>query len=429
MKNKLVEIGASETLVINEQSNMHIKNGKNVYKFGFGQSPFLPPKDVSDELANNVKSKEYTPVQGIPELRQAIASFYSNLLKHTTYDADQVLIAPGSKMLLYCSMMAFKKADVMLITPSWVSYEPQAHLLGHNVIRIQTDYNDKWRLTPALFEDAILKTSGENQRLLVINYPGNPDGLTYSDQELKALAEVARTHNVIILSDEIYGLLNFDNNYSSIADFYPEGTLVTTGLSKWCGAGGWRLGAMLIPEEFKNDFKPVFLGLASETYSCAPSPVQWAALKAYESMSVVEQYLKLQQRILSRLGRFSAERLREAGVRCYDPVGGFYIMPDFENVREQLAQEGITNAQELCQKILEDTGVAILPGIAFGFPDDYLVARLAFVDFDGQSIINQIEEKGEQIIDQDDFVQKYAPKVYEGILKLKEWANVKVLIK
>ena len=80
--------------------------------------------------------------------------------------------------------------------------------------------------------------------------------------------------NIHILSDEIYGLLNFENNYSSIADYYPEGTLVTTGLSKWCGTGGWRFGTMLIPEEFKQDFKNVFLGLASETYSCAS--IQWA---------------------------------------------------------------------------------------------------------------------------------------------------------
>tara|TARA_A100001015_G_scaffold22087_1_gene25052 strand:+ start:17834 stop:19123 length:1290 start_codon:yes stop_codon:yes gene_type:complete len=429
MKDKLVKIGASETLVINEQSNMHIKNGKNVYKFGFGQSPFLPPKEVRDELVKSVKSKEYTPVQGIPELRRSIASFHSSLLKNTSYSEDQVIIAPGSKMLLYCSMMAFNKADVFLITPSWVSYEPQAHLLGHNVHRIQTQYNDKWRLTPELFEEAVSKTSGDNQRLLVINYPGNPDGLTYSEDELKALADVARKYNVYILSDEIYGLLNFENNYSSIADYYPEGTLVTTGLSKWCGAGGWRLGAMLIPEEFKQDFKNVFLGLASETYSCAPSPIQWAALKAYESMDVVKNYLSIQQSILNKLGQFSAERLRDAGVRCYDPVGGFYIMPDFENFRDQFLEEGINNSQDMCEKILAETGVAILPGVAFGFDESYLVARLAFVDFDGQYIIDQVEANGMDILNDDNFVEKYAPKVFAGINKLKEWASVKVLTK
>ncbi len=426
IKENLIEIKASETLVINEQSNLKVKAGQTVYKFGFGQSPFLPIETARQSLANHVHSKEYTPVQGIPELREAIAAFHSSLLKSTSYTEDQVLIAPGSKILLYSVMAAFKSADVFLITPSWVSYEPQAHLLGHNVIRIQTHFNDRWRLTPELFEEAINKTAGDRQRLLVINYPGNPDGLTYSDDELKALADIARQHNVLILSDEIYGLLTFDNHYSSIAEFYPEGTLVTTGLSKWCGAGGWRLGVLLIPEQLTLDFKQALLGIASETYSCAPSPIQWAALKAYESVDCVKQYLHIQQRILKRIGDYSAEMLRNVGIRCYDPVGGFYIMPDFENFREQFHSQGINNAQDMCKKILADTGVAVLPGIAFGFDDDYLVARLAFVDFDGQFIMDAIAEKGIEIVDQDNFVQQYAPKVFEGIQKLKSWANVRV---
>ena len=122
-------------------------------------------------------------IQGLPELREAIASFHSSLLQQTRFTADQVIIGSGSKILLYSVMMAFKKADVFLITPSWVSYEPQANLLGHNVIRIQTNYENRWRLTPELLEDAVQNRS-DAQRLMVINYPGNPDGLTYSNAEL-----------------------------------------------------------------------------------------------------------------------------------------------------------------------------------------------------------------------------------------------------
>ena len=194
-------------------------------------------------------------------LRKNIAAFHSKLLNNTTFDESQVFVSSGSKMLLFSILMAFKSARVFLVTPSWVSYEPQAHLIGHNVCRIQTNYDDRWRLTAAVLDEELSKNQDSKQKILIMNYPGNPDGLSYTDEELVELAQVARKHNLLIISDEIYGLLDFEGRYSSIVDFYPENTIVTTGLSKWCGAGGWRLGVMLIPKElgdFRGDFGNCF---------------------------------------------------------------------------------------------------------------------------------------------------------------------------
>src|SRR5690606_13161959 len=105
-------------------------------------------------------------------------------------------------------------------------------------------YNDKWILTPEVFENYITKTKAESKkaRLLVLNYPGNPDGVTYEEDTLKAIARIAKENNIYILSDEIYGQLHHEGAHISIARFYPEGTIISSGLSKWCGAGGWRLG-------------------------------------------------------------------------------------------------------------------------------------------------------------------------------------------
>ena len=142
-------------------------------------------------------------------------------------------------MLIYAIMAAFKKANIFLVTPSWVSYEPQARLAGHTVYRIHTTFENKWRLLPDQLEKALDGVKDkEYPSILVLNYPGNPDGLTYKKEKLEELATVLKKHNVIVISDEIYGLLNHKGEHCSIAKFYKN-TIVTTGLSKWAGAGGW----------------------------------------------------------------------------------------------------------------------------------------------------------------------------------------------
>ncbi len=119
--------------------------------------------------------------------------------------------------------------------------------------------------------------------ILILNYPGNPDGLTYTEDKLKAIANYTRDANMLVISDEIYGLLDHAMSHNSFANYYPERTITTTGLSKWCGAGGWRFGAALLSDGISVDLKQTLIGIGSETYSCAPSPVQIAAKEAYRS--------------------------------------------------------------------------------------------------------------------------------------------------
>ena len=258
-----------------------------------------------------MSEKEYVNVQGIKELREAVAAFH-NHYESINIDPKNVIVGPGSKMLIYSILAAFNEADVFIVTPSWVSYEPQAHLAKLDVTRIQTNFESRWRLTPELLEEAC-KNRQDKERpiVLIFNYPGNPDGLSYTADELRALATVFRENKIVVISDEIYGFLNHSASHLSLAQFYPEGTIVTTGLSKWCGAGGWRIGVALMPSSFNDTLKNTIIGIASETYSCAATPMQYAAVKAYEVSLETENYLAHQRRILNLAGNYVYEQLKK----------------------------------------------------------------------------------------------------------------------
>lgn len=275
------QIEESQTLLINSQSNLLQNQDQKVIKFGFGQSPFLPPKTVLRALEKAVYHKEYSSVQGDAEIRELMSEFHK---KHNGLEVkpENILIAPGSKILIYIILLAFEQADVFIPAPAWVSYAPQAKLAGHNIIKLNTTFEDKWRITPNNITKAInfKKTSAS---ILILNYPGNPDGLTYTEDELKAIASVAREQDILVISDEIYALLDHRLNHKSFNNYYPEKTITTTGLSKWCGAGGWRFGAAFLYENIEPEFKQALIGIGSETYSCAPTPVQIAAKMAYQN--------------------------------------------------------------------------------------------------------------------------------------------------
>ena len=412
----------SATLLINEQSKFKEANGETVYKFGFGQSPFLPPDFVMEEFAERVHHKEYSEVAGLPLLREKVALFHNHYDK-LDIDPKNVIVGSGSKILIYAILSSFRMANVFIITPSWVSYEPQADLAKLNTVRVDTCYEEGWRLTPKRLHEALSAySSTADPSICIFNYPGNPDGLSYTSKELKALAKVFRDNNVLVVSDEIYGLLDHAGKHTSIAQFYPEGTIVCTGLSKWCGAGGWRLGVSLFPSTFENTLKPVVVGILSETISCVASPVQYAAVKAYTLCPEVDLYLHHQRRILSTAGRMFYERLTAAGVQMHLPTAGFYCYLDFSPLAQVLAEKrGITTSYDLCQDLLSRACIAVLPGSAFGAPVELLSARLAYVDFNGRNALAASKEIGLNESLDEAFLVEHCPKLVEGCKKIAEY--------
>ena len=167
-------------------------------------------------------------------------------------------------------------SDIILVSPGWTTYAPQVRLAKQRCFVVNTSMQTQWKVTPQALNDLVdLNPDMSSYKLLILNNPGNPSGTVYTSEELKALSVICRQKQIIVLSDEIYSLLNFNGNHSSLLDFYPEGTLVTSGFSKWSSAGGWRIGYIIIPKEL-NTFNRILQSAASQTYSCAPAPMQYA---------------------------------------------------------------------------------------------------------------------------------------------------------
>ena len=212
-------IPQSATLAINEKSNQLRKEGRTVYKLGLGQSPFPVPRPVVEELKVNAYQKDYLPVKGLPQLREAVAEYHCRS-NNICRSEDDVLIGPGSKELMFLLQFVYY-GDLVIPTPSWVSYAPQAQIIGRHVRWIKTHRENKWRLTAEELE-AHCSNDHDKPRIVILNYPSNPVGSTYNEDELKEIAQVAKEHKIILLSDEIYGELNHHGEHISIARFYPE---------------------------------------------------------------------------------------------------------------------------------------------------------------------------------------------------------------
>jgi aspartate aminotransferase len=412
----VLDLKMSDTLAINEKSKQLIKSGKSIYRFGLGQSPFPVPEIVVNALRLYAPQKDYLDVKGLPQLRDAVADFHrkKDLIN---FSPDNIMIGPGSKELLFLAQLVFA-GEILITSPSWVSYLPQAKILNKEIRIIHAKQEDNWCIT----SNELRKVCEENStpKLLILNYPGNPDGMTYSEELLKEIADVARKYKVIILSDEIYGQIHHQGNHISIARFYPEGTIVSSGLSKWCGAGGWRLGTFSFPESLTWLMKGMTI-VASETYTSVSAPIQYAAVQAFSGDILIEDYLWHVRRILAQLGKNCAKILREVGITLHDPLGGFYLFPDFEPLKDLLKRKNVTTATELCNKLLDEMGVALLPGTAFNSPKETLTVRMAYVDFDGAKALSASKNIPLSETFPNDFCEIWCSNVIIGTNKIVEW--------
>jgi aspartate aminotransferase len=405
IKDILQNLKTSSTLRINEISKDLENQGKKIFKFGFGQSPFPIPDDVEASLKKNSFQNKYLSMQGLLELRDSIANFESKK-KNYIYKSQNIIVGPGSKELMFLLQLLFD-GEILLPAPSWVSYKPQA-IIGRNKFHfIDTNRDNNWFPSP----DSIEKIVSQNKNkkyLLFLNSPNNPCGLNC--ENLEELSSIIKKYNLIVLSDEIYSDLSFENNYQSISEFCPEQTIISNGLSKWCGAGGWRLGYFVIPDKLSNLIDSLKV-LASETFTSVSSPIQYAAISAFENDH--DLYLKKSRNILKSLGNYMFENLKSNNVLISKPQGGFYIMPEFLNKK-------FISSEKLCEDILDNTGVASLPGSDFGFNSHKMIIRLSFTDFDGKEFMKNILDNTN--IDHK-LLNKYAPKIVEGTKRLKAWVE------
>ena len=405
IKDQIDKLKPSATLAINEESNRLKKSGKKIYKFGFGQSPFPIPESIVLALKTNANKHAYLPMEGLEELRSAIAD-YLNKNNNNNFNKEDILIGPGTKELMFLTQIAFQ-GEILLPAPSWVSYLPQALIAKNKVHWIQTTSNSNWFPTAEQIENKIKSIKNKNL-LLFINSPNNPSGTVCNN--LQEVAAVAKKNRLVVLSDEIYSQLSFDGHYKSISNFYPEGTIVSTGLSKWCGAGGWRLGFFAIPNQLR-DLKNGLKTMCSESFTSVSAPIQYAAVEAYKGDH--SAYLEAVKKILSFTGSYVYKNLKSNTINVIKPEGGFYVFPEFTNAK-------FSSSSAMCKDILNKTGVALLPGSDFGLDSNKMLARLSFTDFDGTGFLKNT--LGSKKLDSDD-LKKYAPNIVDGVSALKDWSN------
>ena len=406
VKKNILKLKESSTLAINEKSKQLIEEGKKIYRFGFGQSPFQIPEKIVEKLKQNAFKKEYLPIQGLPELREKISKY---LFQRTgiVYPKENILITPGSKEAMLLMHVTFN-GEILTPAPSWVSYEPQAEIGRNKVHWLETSRANNWFPTAKELENKLKKISKKKNIILILNSPNNPSGAICKN--LKELAKVAKKYKLIILSDEIYTDLSFDNDYKSISKFYPTHTFISGGLSKWCGAGGWRLGFLAVPNGSKQFMKSL-KSLASESYSTVNTPTQFAAVEAYEGD--YEDYKLKVRAILNAVGNYVYNHLKSNKILITPPQGAFYLMPEFRSKK-------FKSSSQLCDIILTETGVAMLPGSDFGFHPKKMLTRLSYTDFDGIEFFRNISDYKSIT---EEMVKKYAPNVVEGTTKLSNWAK------
>jgi aspartate aminotransferase len=406
---------ATANLALNERVHEMWAAGRQVYHLGFGESRFpLHPK-VAEALRTNAQQRRYLPMLGIPELRQAVSVFYQR-----KFDLDilpeQVVVGPGSKALLYGLLLALGEG-VLLPRPAWVTYAPQAHLVGKPVLWVPLCREDGYRLDAGLLRARIEaeRAAWRNPEVLVVNSPHNPTGTMQPPEAVAALATLARQERLMILSDEIYALVAHGLvPHVSPARYYPEGTVVLGSLSKHLSLGGWRLGvAVLPPGRAGEALRQVLANIAGSVWSCAPAPVQYAALAAYADDAEIDEYVSLCAAMHAARTHYLYRRLVEAGVACAEPSGGFYVYPHFDAWRGPLADRGVTTSDDLAAFLLERYELATMPGSAFGSPPGELSLRLSssFLDVENDEAAAGLVDAFRADSDPGRFIAGYHPQL------------------
>lgn len=413
LADNIKNVPQSPTLWANDLVHEKRNNNEDVCHMGFGEAPFPAPERLRQALSDEAYRTEYQKVGGMQELTEVVREYYRDIHGSDYVDQCDVVIAPGSKLILYALQMAIA-GDLLMPVPSWVSYGPQAEMLQTDVVKVPTVLNDDgYQIEPEVLRQTIhaARKEGKNPSKIIINAPNNPTGLTIPKENLKEIVRVCEEEDIFIISDEIYGIVNFDDEYKSCAPMAPKITAVTTGLSKHLSLGGWRVGVGFIPKAAEG-LAAAMRNIASETWSCTPSPIQKACVEAYKRHQDIEDHIKSCTEIHKLMNQTIAKGLQGHGIIAPMVQGAFYNYPNFEPFREALAANGITTSQQIHEILLEEFNLATLPGHAFGAEKDVLTLRLSGCDYDGGAALDAYRN-GEAL--DEVFVSKNAPNILKSI--------------
>lgn len=415
----------SATLSMNDRVREMWDEGRHVYHLGFGESRFPVHAKLAEALRDNAHRRSYLPAFGLRELRETIARFYQNKFQMPV-SPSQVVVGPGSKSLLYALVMALGE-EIILPQPSWVSYAPQAHILGKPVLWVPMDLECEYCLEVDVLRQKMEEDKEEwgNPELLILNSPHNPTGTMMPPKTVQELADFAREEQLMVLSDEIYALVAHGRvPHVSIAYHYPEGSIVLGGLSKHLSLGGWRFGVAILPAGRTGEaLRRALQNIAGSIWSCVSAPVQYAALVAYSNDPEIDGYIDLCARLHTVRTQYLYDRLVDADIACAQPSGAFYLYPSFNKWRKPLAAQGIRTSDDLAIHLLEKYEMATLPGSAFGSPPEDLSLRLSssYLDTDTDEKAAALVESFLSDPQPERLIESHHPQLREAATRLAEF--------
>ena len=359
---RAMNVEPSATVKVSNTAKAMIRKGIDVINLGIGEPDFTTPQLVADAAIKAIESGKtsfYTPASGLPQLKEAIAERIKKDYG-VIYPIDQISVTNGAKMALYVLMQALVDpgVEVLLPRPSWVSYKQQVLLAGGKPVIVET--GDDFKITTDGLDDAV----NHNTKVLVINSPQNPTGTIYSKEELEAIGNWAVLHNVILIADDIYGKLVYNQNqfYSlvQINDRIAASTILVNGVSKAYSMTGWRIGYVAGAPELISKVNSIL----SHTTGNPATVSQYAAIAALESdQSEVETMRQAFEQRLNTIYPL-VEKIPGFKMRA-KPEGAFYLFPD---VSAAIQLAGVQSSGELVDRLLQEAHVAVVDGAAFGMP-------------------------------------------------------------
>jgi aspartate aminotransferase len=364
LASRISTIKPSPTLAITAKANALKAEGRDVISFGAGEPDFDTPDHIKMAAVKAIEEgfTKYTPVDGIVELKDAIISKLSRD-NQLTYDRAEIVVSCGAKHTLYnLTQVLFEDGDEVIIpSPYWVSYLDMVLLSGAKPVILKTGEAQGFKILPEQLEAAIAR----NTKAIIMNSPSNPTGVVYTARELAALAEVVSGKEMLVISDDIYEKIIYDDrpftNIASLSKELRNRTVVVNGVSKAYSMTGWRIGYAAGPQEIIK----AMTKLQSQNTSNPTSISQRAAVEALngnqESVGeMVEEFRRRRNVIVEKLNAIP-------GVTCVLPHGAFYVFPDVSSLfGRSYGGQVISNSSDFTAYLLEAANVAVIPGVDFG---------------------------------------------------------------
>ncbi|MFN4204460.1 MAG: pyridoxal phosphate-dependent aminotransferase [Tabrizicola sp.] len=374
LSDTLARVKPSPTIAVTTKAAQLKAEGRDVIGLGAGEPDFDTPEHIREaaKRAIDAGKTRYTAVDGIPELKAAICSKFLRE-NGLTYTPQQISVGTGGKQILYNALMATCNPgdEVIIPAPYWVSYPDMVLLAGGTPVPVVAGIETAFKLTPEQLEAAITPRT----KWFIFNSPSNPTGAGYTRAELKALTDVLMRHpHVWVMSDDMYEHLVFDDfEFCTPAEVEPglyDRTLTCNGVSKAYAMTGWRIGYCGGPVSLIKAMGTI----QSQSTSNPSSVSQWAAL---EALSGPQDFLGDWRRVFQGRRDLVVGMLNQAqGIRCPKPEGAFYVYPDISGLIGKATPAGtvISNDEVFATALLEETGVAVVFGAAFGVSPNFRVS-------------------------------------------------------